>query len=465
MPRSSLAEPQDTFPLSGRTLSRGPQTQPRAMGVLLLLLTATRVEEPAEELYLLTYAYLCTKGNVLPAPAFLGRHYKVVTAARARLCLRFRLPAPGAGSLARWDPGELPSGAPRSGRKGPGTREGAAGPGLLFRAQPSRCVNACAPASPPPPPLSFSPALQTLTFSLSFACNRLCPRGSDAAELMLISCPSPSPPTPTHAPSLATAPSPQTPTHAHTFTHTSTRIYTLPGLISFSRAPVQAPLSRGGGRAAAAGAPSGGNLRWSPRFSRGCRAKEPAASRGGRRAPDGFSSPPLGSRRRRGAGVQIRAGGSGARVVSSSAVGRVLGAPGWRGRGVAKGPEATGSWRGGERRGGWNPAGRRKSPRSLPFQRPGRSPRGRPSSGPGTRTGLAEAAFPLLESALPISAAGGGGWTCPAEVAAPRRAAGCGRSQPTLLGGGARGLAEPPCPLLPASCLSFWALTWRQSEP
>lgn len=122
---------------------------------------------------------------------------------------------------------------------GKGTREGATElQPLLFWAQPRGCVNACAPASPPPPPLSFSPALQTLTFSLSFAWNRSCPRGADATELMLIGYSSPSSPLPpAHTSSLATTAPPM---HTHTHTHTHF-------LVLFVLRPAGAPLSRRGG--------------------------------------------------------------------------------------------------------------------------------------------------------------------------------------------------------------------------
>lgn len=70
------------------------------------------------------------------------------------------------------------------------------------------------------------------------------------------------------------------------------------------------------------------------------------------------------------------------------------------------------------------PRGQKEEPPipPLPSSQPLVAPRDKPpEAGPGSGPGLGEAAFPLLESASPIGAVGGG--TCPAELAATRRAA------------------------------------------
>lgn len=148
-------------------------------------------------------------------------------------------------------------------------------------------------------------------------------------------------------------------------------------------------------------------------------------------------------------------------------LGPVLGTPGGRGRGAAEGPETAGSSPRGERRGGWNPAGRRKSPRSLPFRRPslfqphGRSPQRPTQLWPRDRPGVGRSGifFFFSRKRLAPSARRGDGLAPRSRrrLGGPRGAA-CAQS-PHFWEGGTRCLAEPPCPLLPTFCLSFLALS------
>lgn len=98
---------------------------------------------------------------VLPAPAFLGIHEKIITATPARLRLSFRLPEIAAGSLARgWDQGELPLGAPCSlaeGEGNPGGRHGVRAAILGPAERVRQCLRPCVTATSTPFLLPGSP--------------------------------------------------------------------------------------------------------------------------------------------------------------------------------------------------------------------------------------------------------------------------------------------------------------------
>lgn len=143
-----------------------------------------------------------------------------------------------------------------------------------------QCLRPCVTATPTP---SLLPGLQTLTFSLSFAWNRSCPRGADATGPLLIGYSSP-PRSPYSHPHSRSPPRAHAHTRAHTHSHTHF-------LVLFALGPLG---HRRAAEAAAAGATSGGNLRWprSPRRLRrgGARAPQPGQQRraaGGAGAPSG----------------------------------------------------------------------------------------------------------------------------------------------------------------------------------